>query len=667
MEYYNGTLCISHAELTDGLITSENIRQLAQRGRIKRVRRACYETPALFAVDSLPIKYKVEVYRRYPDLKAQAQEKPLLDTIDPDPKALDYYETYELTDGRHLPYEKQQEYSNNAAILNAFKQLLDTARNLRIKNRDKSRIKKKEFWANVSKVLPRLQDKYPHSLPENAVRLQQKYNLYLKGGYETLISNKFFNSNAAKVDSDEKDSVLVCLIADSRNLDNAQISSLYNMVAERMGWKKITASAVRARREKYELITAAGRLGETKFNNQKTMQVKRSAPTAPLLYWTLDGWESELLYQRVVTNTTGHNVTTYHNRLTIVVVLDPCVKYPVGYAIGDHETPALIKEALRNAVNHTAELFGQRYRVNQLQSDQYSIKPLTPLYSAVGDRYTPARRKNSKAKVVEPYFRHLNKRYCQLQPNWSGFGITTDPDRQPNSEALNIKKKDFPDEEGCRAQLEWIMTLERQLKREQYVKLFNNLPEERRLPMSQEQYLLNFGEETGYKNAICGSGLQPRIEGIRRDYDCFDIKFRQYSHVKWTVKYDPQNLREVLAVSEDGSLRFMLEEKYVQPMALADRKEGDAAQLQRVNDHNGTLKKDVTKKLGGHLDNRDELFEHNPELDILRRLIICDSSGQHKNNRSAARLTAGQIASVAIEAAPDAIMHDDDRPIEDLY
>jgi len=39
--------------------------------------------------------------------------------------------------------------------------------------------------------------------------------------------------------------------------------------------------------------------------------------------------------------------TTYTNRKTAVIVLDACKKYPIGYAIGDHESPALIRWALR--------------------------------------------------------------------------------------------------------------------------------------------------------------------------------------------------------------------------------------------------------------------------------------------------------------------------------
>ena len=91
---------------------------------------------------------------------------------------------------------------------------------------------------------------------------------------------------------------------------------------------------------------------------------------------SLDGWTVELLYQKTKTDSKGHNITTYTNRLTIVVVLDPCVDYPMGYAVGDHECPELIKAALRNAAIHSRELTGEMLRYNQVQSDRYAITRL---------------------------------------------------------------------------------------------------------------------------------------------------------------------------------------------------------------------------------------------------------------------------------------------------
>ena len=103
----------------------------------------------------------------------------------------------------------------------------------------------------------------------------------MRDGYVCFISKKYQNANAAKVDDDNKESVLVQLIAHHNNLDNAAVAGLYNAVARQAGWKEITASTVGVWRDKYDLVTAAGRVGATNFRNTKSMQVKRTRPTAP--------------------------------------------------------------------------------------------------------------------------------------------------------------------------------------------------------------------------------------------------------------------------------------------------------------------------------------------------------------------------------------------------
>ena len=629
-------------------MSAGNLQKMSQRGKITRVRRGCNDTPALFAVDSLPLKYRVEVYRRYPDAQEKAESKPFMDSIEPDGKAMMYYAEYVLSDGRHLPTDKQVEYANNCAILNAFGRVIDESNSHRIRQ-SKPRLNKSEFWAKAAAALPRLSDEYPNSLPNNPRRLGMKYNEYKRDGYEVMISKKFLNKNAGKVDSAEKEGLLIGLIAHHNNLDNGFISKAYNAVAEAKGWETITASAVGVWREKSDLVTSASRLGVSNFRNHKSMQVKRSRPTAPFLMWTLDGWDVELLYQTTKTDSKGRSVTTYHNRMTVEVVLDPCCNYPIGFAIGTHETPELIKEALRNAAVHSRELTGEMLRSNQIQCDHYAIKAMTPLYNVMADKLTPARVKNAKTKVIEPYFAYLNKTYCKLFNNWSGYGVTTDPKRQPNAEALNKMRHTFPDEEGVKEQIANIIYEERKLKVEQFMSMMELLPTERRLVLSREQYLLNFGAETGYRNAIEGSGLRPTLLGVKRDYDCFDVRFREHGNEKWTVKYDPDDLSEVLAVNEDGSLRFMLNEKYVQPMALADRKEGDAEQLQRVRDFNRELEEHVTAQLALRYEAGAEAIKELPQTDTLHRLLLCDSNGQHKLPKAQSRLKAVDVEAIEVK------------------
>ena len=658
METVNGTICISHAELTGRIITTANLNNLVRRGRVQQVQKGGNGRTALYAVESLPLKWRTEVYKRYPDLQERAESREFIDTVEPDGAALNFYQTYTLADGRNLPDDKVLEYASNAAIMNAFRRCWDAHVSKRQRTGKKA-VAGKEFWTRAAAALPRLSDRFPHSLPGSPRRLQMKCAEYIRDGYVCFISGKFLNGNAGKVLTDEQTGYLATLISNPNNVQDTVVAKAYNAKARALGWKEITAAAVGVWREKLQLEAAAGRLGVTNFRNRKTMQVKRRRPTAPFLMCSLDGWTVELLYQKTKTDSKGHNITTYTNRLTMVVVLDPCVDYPMGYAVGDHECPELIKAALRNAAVHSRELTGQMLRYNQVQSDRYAISCMKELYAVLGDKVIPAQAHNAKAKPVEPYFNHLNTTYCQLCANWGGYGVTTDPKRQPNSEALNRRRHSFPDEAGVRAQIDEMMRLERAQKVCKLMEKLSNLKPEHRLVMSREMYLLNFGAETGFKNVLEGCGLRPTILGVKRDYDCFELSFRDHASERWTVKYDPDDLHEVLAVSEDGTHRYMLEEKYVQPMALADRKPGDAEQLQRVRDYNKALEAETARRMGDHFAGARRVIERAEELPIYQtpalgscmedRLMLTDSRGQHKDNRSRNRLAAADIKALEVE------------------
>lgn len=648
MELYNGTYCATFDDLA-GIMTQSALQHRIQRGSIRQMRKACAGNPALISVDSLPTKYRVEVHRRFPDLQAEAESRVFVDLIAISGEATTFFAEYKIDGIRGLDSDKQAVYTNNAAIMEAFRTLLERGDSARSKV-SRPHVNRGEFWARAAKALPRIADTYRHSLPNNARRLQQKFNEFFRGGerhYEVFVSGKYQNVNASAIQNDEQKALMVRLISDYRNLDNEQVARLYNTVADKLdGWKQVTAKIVAAWRERYDLETAAARLGKNEFYNERTLQVTRRAPSTPMLLWTLDGWDVELYYQKRNEN----GVTTYCNRLTVVVVLDAFNKYPIGYAIGERECIALITEAMRNAMNHTAQLFGQRMKADQIQSDHYGIKAMQPIYTVCADKYIPARVGNAKAKPIERYFKTINQNYCQLMPNWSGYGITSDKHKQPNADALNAHRHSFPDEAGCRKQIEAIIASERQKKIADYMKGWEKVREDLRRPLSDEQYLLTFGSETGYKNALEGSGLNIRILGQRRQYDTTDLAFRKYSHIRWNVKYDPDHLDNVLAVNEDGSLRFMLKEKYVQPMALADRQAGDAEQLAIIANANKQLEAHVTDTLADAQHKVEVLFRQNPQLDnVLTRALITDSRGQHKDRRNERRLQQAQP--LAIEDA----------------
>ncbi len=668
MEYYDNTLCISLAELNDGILTKPTLDYYVGKKQIRTVRRGCYGTPALYAVESLPAKYRAEVKRRYVDPEAQAKARAFIDTIVIDQRAVTYYESVSIDGARGLSDEKRMLYTNSASILNACRAKLMEAEAEQKKVGRSHRVKLSDFWAAVAAHLPRVADIYPHSLPENPRVLQRKYQEYFRGGqpnYEVLVSGKFRNKNAARVATPEQVAWLTKFLEHHTNLDGQEVADYYNTVAQNFGWPTVTRRTMLVWMQKLGWLVNAGRHGAKEYMSRYGMQNKRLAPTAPMLFWSLDGWTVELYYKKRTEGKRGGR-TTYCNRMTVVVVLDPFNKYPIGYATGYQESPELIKAALRNAVNHTAELFGKRLRPVQIQSDNYQIKIMLPTYG-MAEYVTPAQVGNAKAKPIEPYFRRLNHKYAKkCSGNWSGYGITSRKESQPNMEWLNAHKGQIPDEEGVREQIRWIIESERALKREEYVAGFAKIPADRLLPMSTESYLLTFGQQTGFKNTLEGSGLNVRLLGERRTYDSFNLEFRKYAHLRWSIRYDPDNLNEVLAVSDEGDIRILLEEKYVQPMALADRRPGDAEELQRVKDFNDELKRTVIEYDRQATETARESLLRHPDLgNPYITGILTDSRGQNKDRKSQYRLEYTDITEeTAYEESDGAGIVSDTR---DLY
>lgn len=564
-----------------------------------------------------------------------------------DRKAFDFFCAHRFGNNneRKLDPEVIELYTYNASVLNAV---------IECKTNRKAYAKalggvKLNIWESLSRDVNAFND-VAHDLPTTPTSLRHKVTKYTKNGYNAIISKKYGNRNKAKVKETQQFALLEELLKMHQNLNNKQVANLYNLTAKRIGWDCISGSTVANYREELDLHTYGGRRGETAFRNKKSMQTKRQRPSVPMVYWTMDGWDTELLYQKKTINSKGHEVTTYHHRLNTVVVLDPFNDYPIGYAIGTDENPKLIKEALRNAINHTKQLFGMRYKPLQLQTDNYQIKHLTPLYTATTKHFTPARVKNSKTKVIEPYFDKLNEKHFQakLVPNWSGHNINASKENQPNADYLNKIRHQFPDELGCRLQIMKAIEAERKEKLQDYLNHWQNLPEDDRLEFPLNEYLRWYGETTGYTNKLQPDGLTPTIEGTEYWFDSFDLNFRKYAHVDWCVKYDPSDLSEILVVNAEShhgklvkeidTLEFILEQKHIQPMALYDRKEGDAEELQKVFDFNKKMEQAIIDKTEKNHEILQELYAENPQLEVLQKMLIADSNGQHKQQKNQHRL-----------------------------
>ncbi len=223
MEYYNKQLCISARELIDkGIVSSSNYKQLSARGRIRVVRRGggAAGCCALIAVDSLPPAYKEKVNALYPEKHRIMVENWLRENYEVDQRAMAYYSSPSEC-GIDLPIEKVNEYVTNASVLNCALYLYShtVATNKLFKERFS--------WERMCAVIEGLRDLYGHTLPSSTLRFRKKANEYKKGGYGVLISGKFGNQAARKVDH-KTEKLIIGISCLPNKPFNSNVAEMYN-------------------------------------------------------------------------------------------------------------------------------------------------------------------------------------------------------------------------------------------------------------------------------------------------------------------------------------------------------------------------------------------------------------------------------------------------------
>ena len=196
MEYFNNILCVEAQELISFGVMTENVyKHMVKRRQLNVVRRGCRNTPALVEVDSLPSRYYQLLVERIGDPKTVTPKQTFADRLVPDPEAFDFFSRYRTVSGERLPDEKVREYCQNASVLNALRVVKQDKRDAR----GVTGGKRTGFWEKAAETLATLKPQLGHTLPENPMRLKEKYKQYVKDGYTTLVSRKFGNSNSLKV------------------------------------------------------------------------------------------------------------------------------------------------------------------------------------------------------------------------------------------------------------------------------------------------------------------------------------------------------------------------------------------------------------------------------------------------------------------------------------
>lgn len=628
IERYNGHVGISGAWLTDCL-GEFNYRNAFNRGHIRSLRRGGNGRTALIDWQSMGTKLKARVIEALGCDPAQMSRESLLRSILLrreqqllDTQAYEYYSQVTGKDGHYLKPEKVTELWNGAKILDAIGELLEEKRRAAEMGRLKMSVKR-EFEALANEIDQQLVE-WPNSLPTSGDRLRKKFNDYQLHGYEVLVHGLTGKESNHKARPVEVNAVIEALVASGAKLNDAQVAK----VAETLG-VKIDRRRVQEIRKQNETMLSASREGKRTYANSIAMQVDRERPNMPMKMWSLDGWTAELYYQ----DRDARGVNYWH-RLVVEMVVDVMNDYPIGYAIGEQEDAALITAALQNAVHHTREVLGGYYAPWQIQSDHYALKAMTPKYGALAKFVTPASVGNAKAKPVERYFAYLESEYLWALVNNGGHNITAKT--LANDEWLNTHKYQFPDREGVEQQIGKIIEIERSRKIAAVREAWKQGDSAMHRELNMEGYLLAFGE-TGKGNMLTPNGLKLVRGGVEYKFDCFNIEMREHRGERWTLRYDLGDMNQALAVSEDGTLRYMVEQKTKVPMALVDYKEEDWTALSEYRQYNAQLTERVTKHVCQVQEAAREYVTRAQLESPMSALLLTDRKGQHKSNKRQAQ------------------------------
>ena len=221
LEYYNNRLCIPAGELVGAVMTSSCYNSLVQRGRVTVARRGGGAGQyALVVVDSLPSQYRVRVDALYPTADGVRVRGWIMSNYEVDQAAVAWFHDRAKT-GIDLSEEKKREYVVNASVLNTCIRLYENAR-------ERKKIMGERYnWDMMAGVIEALREELGHTLPSSTLRFRKKVNEYMSTGYGCLVSGKFGNQSARKVDH-KTERLIISLATMPNKPFNTSVLEMYN-------------------------------------------------------------------------------------------------------------------------------------------------------------------------------------------------------------------------------------------------------------------------------------------------------------------------------------------------------------------------------------------------------------------------------------------------------
>lgn len=438
-EYYqNNILCVNGKWLVEtGIVSLSNYCQLLSRGDLKRARKGGTVNDSLIQFDNtMRSDIKAKVLEKAKELGCDPYAKIsttfLVDYIEDDQKAYDFYQKHTIDNGESLPEKTKKEYCANAKICNAINIIVSSKQ----AQRKALANSKGKIWEEINRAVKNLpKHTYPHSLPENERRLKDKVKQYLNDGYGVFIHKSFGSKNAEKINDEAKAFVLACWTNPVKRVANYnQLLKIYNQQAEEQEWKllKSEQSLINFLTDpKIEPLWWANRFGELKFKEKFTMPFKTALPSMRDSLWYSDGTKVNMFYQ----DANGKMKT-----INVYEVMDAYSEVFLGYHVSENEDYEAGYQAYKMAIKTSG------HRPYQVSFDNGSgNKKLHNggFFDKISHLAIKTQPYNGKSKTIESAFGRFQTQFLAQEWNWTGQNITaTKVSSHPNMEFIlaNVDK-----------------------------------------------------------------------------------------------------------------------------------------------------------------------------------------------------------------------------------
>ena len=348
-----------------------------------------------------------------------------------DSEAQKYYHEYLLPNGEHLPEDKQTEYTLNARVLNALREMRGTQKAMRRACNNNTPV----IWSNIFAAAEELRKAYGHTLPKSEARLRDKLRQYTKEGYACLVSGKFCNANTLKITKAAGRQSVALRRCRVPVYTTKQLFEEFNRIAERRGWKRLASQSSLVQyleRPEIKPLWYAAVYGELAAKQLYARRNKTEMPTMRDSLWYGDGTKLNLFYKAV------ENGKTVVRSASVYEVIDAYSETLLGYAVSDTENFDAQFRAFRMAI----ETAGHKpYEIVTDNQGGQRSKIAQKFFANICRINRPTAPYNAPSKSIESVFGRFQKQVLHEDWRFTGGNITSKEAWKINREFLEANKE----------------------------------------------------------------------------------------------------------------------------------------------------------------------------------------------------------------------------------